>query len=186
MNKIYLKKPRYAFLKDMKRNDVMLYDAHPLHNNTRAPGNPLQVTKGVGHDLMLGKVLGDHFEEPVLLLRFATGHTVWFPTDARSLGHDYQPPSSGGDPDLSGNWDVIHFNFGVWDASYRESTSKYFSGHNITSVEDFEKNLRTMVTKMKKTGATLIWGTAWSASISGWTSKPICKAARNTSNWPTP
>jgi hypothetical protein len=152
-------KPHYAFLKDMKRDDVTIYDAHPIHNNTRAAGNPLQVTKGDGPDLMLGKILGDHFDEHVFLLRFATTHTTWNPREARSLGHDYMPPSSGGDPDMNGSWDVIHFNFGVWDATYRESTSKYFSGHNITSPEDFEKNLRTMVAKMKKTGATLIWGT---------------------------
>ena len=151
-------KPEYGFLKGIKRDDVTIYDAHPIHNNTRAAGNPLQLTSGVGPDLMLGKMLGDRFDEPVFLLRFATRNTIWFPRDARSLGHDYLPPSSGGDPDLKGGWDVIHFNFGVWDATYRDSTSKYFSGHNITSVEDFEKNLRVMVGKMKKTGATLIWG----------------------------
>jgi lysophospholipase L1-like esterase len=155
---VMTEKKQYAFLKDMKRDDVTIYDAHPIHNNTRAAGNPLQLRKGVGPDLMLGKVLGDHFDEPVFLLRFATTHTIWHPREARSLGHDYMPPSSGGDPDLSGTWDVIHFNHGVWDATYRDSTSKYFSGHNITSVEDFEKNLRVLVGKMKKTGATLIWG----------------------------
>lgn len=155
---VMTEKPSYAFLKDMKRDDVTVYDAHPIYNNTRAAGAPLQVTKGAGPDLMLGKVLGDHIDEPVLLMRFATTHTIWNPSEARSLGHDYMPPSSGGDPDLSGTWDVIHFNHGVWDATYRDSTSKYFSGHNITSVEDFEKNLRVLVGKMKKTGATLIWG----------------------------
>lgn len=155
---VMAEKPHYAFLKEMKRDDVTIYDAHPIHNNTRAAGTPLQLAKGVGPGLTLGKVLGDHFDEPVFLLRFATTNTIWFPGDARSLGHDYMPPSSGGDPDLSGTWDVIHFNHGVWDATYRDSTSKYFSGHNITSVEDFEKNLRVLVGKMKKTGATLIWG----------------------------
>lgn len=155
---VLAEKKQYAFLKDMKREDVTIYDAHPIYNNTRAAGTPLQMSKGVGPDLMLGHVLGNQLEEPVFLLRFATSNTIWFPRDARSLGHDYMPPSSGGDPDLTGSWDVIHFNHGVWDATYRDSTSKYFSGHNITSVEDFEKNLRVLVGKMKKTGATLIWG----------------------------
>jgi len=158
LESVMAEKPSYAFLKDMKRDDVTIYDAHPIYNNTRAAGAPLKLSKGVGPDLMLGKVLGDHFDEPVFLMRFATTNTIWFPGDARSLGHDYMPPSSGGDPDLSGTWDVIHFNHGVWDATYRDSTSKYFSGHNITSVEDFEKNLRVLVGKMKKTGATIIWG----------------------------
>lgn len=158
METVIAEKPAYAFLKDMKRDDVTIYDAHPIHNNTRAAGTPLQLSTGVGPDLMLGKILGDHFNGPVLLLRFATSNTIWNPIEARSLGHDYMPPSSGGDPDLTGTWDVIHFNHGVWDAIYRDSTSKYFSGHNITSVEDFEKNLRVLVGKMKRTGATLIWG----------------------------
>jgi len=113
----------------------------------------------MGVDLALGHCLGNAFEEPVMILRFATKHRIWFLRGSRNLSHDYRPPSSGGGSDLDGSWDVIHFSFGVWDATYREATSKYFSGHNTTSVADFEKNLRTLVAKMKKTGATLIWGT---------------------------
>jgi len=165
---------KYAFLKDKadawgKRSDVVLYDAHPIHNNTEAPARPLQVgaigrsgpERGMmmGVDLSLGHCLGNAFEEPVMILRFATKHRIWFLRGSRNLSHDYRPPSSGGGSDLDGSWDVIHFNFGVWDATYREATSKYFSGHNTTSVPDFEKNLRTLVARMKKTGATLIWGT---------------------------
>ena len=161
---------QYACLKDAnggwrKRDDVILYDAHPIFNNTRAPGRPLQIPDtitdgqlGLGPELMLGQVLGDHFEEPVFLLRFATRHYIGFLRGSRSLGHDYQPPSSGGDPDLKGSWDVIHFNWGVWDAMYQEASSKYYQGHgNTTAVADYEKNLRTLVARMKQTGATLIW-----------------------------
>jgi lysophospholipase L1-like esterase len=165
----------YSFLKDkdgewVTRDDVVLYDAHPIHNNTEAPARPLTCMTTVqigpeggermGVDLMLGHVLGDAIGEPVMILRFATRHPNWFSRGSRDLSHDFRPPSSGGGSDLAGSWDVIHFNFGVWDATYREASSKYFSGHNITSVEDFEKNLRTLVAKMKKTGATLVWGAA--------------------------
>lgn len=165
---------KYSFLKDkdgqwVTRSDVVLYDAHPIHNNTEAPARPLSVVTKVsggreggdmmGVDLMLGHRLGDAFENPVMLLRFGTKHPIWFQRGSRDLGHDYRSPSSGGGSDLDGSWDVIHFNFGVWDAVYRDASSKYFSGYNITSVEDFEKNLRTLVAKMKKTGATIIWAT---------------------------
>lgn len=165
--------PDYGFLKDkagqwVTRDDVFLYDAHPIHNNTEAPARPQQVVtdfhmggeKGprMGVDLMLGHVLGEAIEEPVMILRFATRHPIWFQRGSRDLAHDFRPPSSGGGADHKGSWDIIHFNFGVWDATYRDASSKYFSGHNTTSVEDFEKNLRTLVAKMKKTGATLIWG----------------------------
>ncbi len=165
--------PAYGFLKDkdgqwISRKDVVLYDAHPIHNNTKAPSRPLQVVTKVqlgaeggermGVDLMLGHVLGDATEEPVMILRFATWHDIWFKRGSRDLSHSYRPPSSGGDPDLKGSWDVIHFNFGVWDAMYREVNRKNSSGGHTTSVEDFEKNLRTIVAKLRKTDATLIWG----------------------------
>lgn len=172
---VVAKNPDYAFLKDkdgewITRDDVVLYDAHPIHNNTEAPARPLTCTTPVkigpdggermGVHLMLGHVLGDAIDEPVMILRFATRHPTWFKRGSRDLSHDFRPPSSGGGSAHNASWDVIHFNFGVWDATYREASSKYFSGHTTTSVEDFEKNLRTLVAKMKKTGATLVWGAA--------------------------
>lgn len=170
--------PRYAFLKDAagqwtKRNDVALYDAQSIHNNTKAPAHFLQVGdisyggekvyNAIGPALTFGHVMGNHFDEPVLLLRFATRDHGFTP-GARSLGHDYRPPSSGGSPDLDGSWDVIHFNWGVWDATYRETNAKFYKGRHTTSVEDYEKNLRQLVARMKQTGATLIWAsttTVW-------------------------
>lgn len=164
--------PAYAFLKDAegnwaRRDDAVIYDAHPIHNNTEAPARPLGgvvKTDGpeggwrMGIDMMLGHRLGDAFDDPVMIIRFANRHPIWFMRGSLDLSHGFRPPSSGGDPDLAGSWDVIHFNFGVWDAGFKDASSKYFSGYNITSVEDFEKNLRTLVAKMKKTGATIIWG----------------------------
>jgi lysophospholipase L1-like esterase len=173
LEKVVSANSEYAFLKDadggwIAREDVLLYDAHPIHNNTEAPARPLRVVTDfkrgaesgprTGVDLMLGHVLGQAIDEPVMILRFATRHPVWFKRGSRDLAHDFRPPSSGGGADHDESWDVIHFNFGVWDATYREPTSKYFSGHRTTSVEDFEKNLRALVAKMKQTGATLIWG----------------------------
>jgi len=171
---VVAKDPRYAFLKDADgqwkmRDDVVLYDAHPLHNNTEAPARPVRPDvdfvsgnergKRMGVPLMLGHVLGEAIDEPVMIVRFGIRDPIWFKRGSRDLSHDYRPPSSGGGVDLDTGWDVIHFNFGVWDATFRDRSSKYFSGHHITSVEDFEKNLRTLVGKMKKTGATLIWAT---------------------------
>lgn len=165
--------PKYAFLKDGDkwafREDVMLYDAHPIQNNTEAPSEPVKVGTGtrgggpekapaIGVDLMLSHRLGAAIDEPVWIIRYGLRHRTWFKFGSRDLSHDYRPPSSGGGSDLEGSWDVIHFNFGVWDAVYREAGSKFDRGRHVTSVEDFEKNLRTLVDKMKKTGATLIWG----------------------------
>lgn len=164
--------PDFGFLRGkdgnwVSRDDVVLYDAHSIHNNTEAPAKPVAVgvigsagpekSPRIGVDLMLSHKLGAAIDQPVMILRYATWHPTWFHRGSRDLSHDFRPPSSGGGSDLDGGFDVIHFNHGVWDATYRDPSSKYFSGHRTTSVEDFEKNLRTLVGKMKKTGATLIW-----------------------------
>jgi lysophospholipase L1-like esterase len=166
--------PRFSFLKDAggkwsTRNDVAIYDAHPLFNNTRDPARLLGVPTdtadprgyGVGVELMFGHVVGEALKEPALLIRFATKHPIWFRRGSRSLGYDFLSPSGGGGLDLDGGWDVIHFNHGVWDQAYLDpKTGKRAEpGHGRirTSIGDYEKNLRAIVTRLKQTKATLIW-----------------------------
>ena len=61
------------------------------------------------------------------------------------------------------HWDVIHFNWGLWDLCYRNPQSKNqgqrdkVNGKLSTSLVDYEKNLETLVLQLKATGATLIW-----------------------------
>ena len=50
-----------------------------------------------------------------------------------------------------GKWDVVHFNFGLHDIK-RDA-----EGQQQVPLEAYEKNLRQMVTQLKKTGARLIW-----------------------------
>ena len=167
--------PRFAALGNPQdgwavRDDVALYDAHPLYNNTREPARLLTVPTdtddprgfGVGVDLMFGNIVGHASQDPVLLIRFATNHQTWFRRGSRSLGHHYLPPSSGGGLDLDGSWDVIHFNHGVWDQQYLDpenprKRAEPGKGRIRTSIEDYEKNLRTIVARLKQTGATVIW-----------------------------
>jgi alpha-L-fucosidase len=62
-----------------------------------------------------------------------------------------------------GKWDVIHFNWGLWDVAYRNPKSKNFGhldkvdGKITTTLPEYEKNLRELVARLKKTGATLVW-----------------------------
>ena len=60
-------------------------------------------------------------------------------------------------------WDVIHFNWGLHDLKYMGP-----NGENLADPEeptskrqvetaDYEKNLRKLVTRLKKTGAKLVW-----------------------------
>jgi len=62
----------------------------------------------------------------------------------------------------SDNWDVIQFNFGLHDVRHfaDEENKKPVGateGHRQVLEADYEKNLRTIVARLKKTGAKLIW-----------------------------
>lgn len=52
-----------------------------------------------------------------------------------------------------GNWDVIHFNWGIHDLRHMDD------GKRQVEPADYEKNLRALVEKLKATGAKLIWAT---------------------------
>ena len=60
-------------------------------------------------------------------------------------------------------WDVIHFNWGLWDLCYRNPESKNqgnrdkVNGRLSVAPEDYEKNLNALVDRLQKTGAALIW-----------------------------
>lgn len=60
-------------------------------------------------------------------------------------------------------WDVIHFNWGLWDLCYRHPKSKVQgkrdkeNGKITHTLEQYEKNLDELVTRLKKTDAKLIW-----------------------------
>lgn len=60
-------------------------------------------------------------------------------------------------------WDVIHFNWGLWDLCHRNPLVKNqgnrdkVNGKLSVSLDDYEKNLEKLVTRLKSTGATLIW-----------------------------
>lgn len=60
-------------------------------------------------------------------------------------------------------WDVIHFNWGLWDLCYRHPKSKVqgrrdkVNGTLTTTLDQYEKNLDELVSRLKKTEAKLIW-----------------------------
>lgn len=61
------------------------------------------------------------------------------------------------------DWDVIHFNWGLWDLCYRDPKAPKagnrdkVNGKISVPLEEYEKNLDQLVTQLKATGATLIW-----------------------------
>lgn len=61
------------------------------------------------------------------------------------------------------SWDVIHFNWGLHDLKYMGPNGKNLADPKAATskpqvpTDDYEKNLRTLVARLKKTGAKLIW-----------------------------
>ncbi|MCM8537337.1 MAG: SGNH/GDSL hydrolase family protein [Lentisphaeraceae bacterium] len=60
-------------------------------------------------------------------------------------------------------WDIIHFNWGLWDVCYRNPKSKTqghrdkLNGTLTATPEEYKKNLEQIITKLKNTKAKLIW-----------------------------
>ena len=60
-------------------------------------------------------------------------------------------------------WDVIHFNWGLWDLCYRSPESRVqgqrdkIRGSITTPLKHYQKNLEQLVRLLEKTGAKLIW-----------------------------
>jgi lysophospholipase L1-like esterase len=69
-------------------------------------------------------------------------------------------------------WDVIHFNFGLHDLKL------ITAGQRRLTVAEYEKNLENIVTRLKATGAKLVWATT--TPVPG----PASKLARITEDVP--
>lgn len=60
-------------------------------------------------------------------------------------------------------WDVVHFNWGLHDLKYMGPNGKNLAdpndatSHQQVPPDEYEKHLRTLVARMKKTDAKLIW-----------------------------
>jgi len=63
-------------------------------------------------------------------------------------------------------WDLILFNWGLWDAAYRIQEpdrigkKDKFNGQQETSIEEYKINLDSLVMKLKTTGAVLVFVTS--------------------------
>jgi len=68
-----------------------------------------------------------------------------------------------GGKDGKAKWDLIHFNWGLWDLCYRHPKSKVqgrrdkVNGTVTATPKQYGKNLEELVLRLKKTGAKLIW-----------------------------
>ncbi len=64
-----------------------------------------------------------------------------------------------------GPWDIIQFNWGLWDMCYRRpvrggaSVPDRARGQVAVGLEEYRRNLEQIVSGLERTGATLIWAT---------------------------
>ncbi len=60
-------------------------------------------------------------------------------------------------------WDIIHFNWGLHDLKYLGSNGQNLAdpndpkSHQQVAIDQYEKNMRKLVARLRKTGAKLIW-----------------------------
>lgn len=110
----------------------------------------------------------------VLLLgdSISIGYTVAVREKLAGRANVHRPPENCGDTARgvaslekwlgTGRWDIIHFNFGLHDLKYIDAKNDLAPPHlgkQVASPEAYEKNLRTLVTRLKRTGATLVFAT---------------------------
>ena len=134
-------------------------------------------------ELYIGKEYQDAFKNPadnselpnVLLIgdSISIGYTVEVRKLLANKADVFRIPTNGKnsayglrnlDKWLQANhWDVIHFNWGLWDVCYRHPKSKTqgkrdkVNGTLTTTPDDYKENIIAIVEKLKQTKAQLIW-----------------------------
>ncbi|MBM3333480.1 SGNH/GDSL hydrolase family protein [Candidatus Sumerlaeota bacterium] len=89
------------------------------------------------------------------------GYTTYTRELLRGVANVHRIPTNGG-PTINGlknldtwlgdgKWDVIHFNWGLHDLRTMDD------GKRQVPIDQYDKNLRELVSRLKKTGAKLIW-----------------------------
>lgn len=111
----------------------------------------------------LVKVEDDPALPRVLLIgdSISMGYTVPVRERLKGIANVHRIPANGGPTSRGvssidkwlgdGNWDVIHFNWGIHDLKHMEE------GKRQVEPAEYEKNLRTLIAKLEATGAKLIW-----------------------------
>ena len=110
--------------------------------------------------LLIGDSISIGYTVPVRILLQDKANVHRIPTNGRysAYGLKNLPKWLGDKP-----WDVIHFNWGLWDLCYRHPDSKTqgnrdkVNGKITASLEEFGKNLEAIVIELKKTKAKLVW-----------------------------
>lgn len=138
-------------------------DTKPKARPKRAPNPtlaPIQDEPGLPRVLLIGDSISMGYTLPVRELLKGKANVHRIPTNGG--------PTTNGIKNLStwlgsSKWDLIHFNWGLHDLKYiiddpgKRADPKDPKAHQQVSLADYEKNLTTLVTQLKATGAKVIW-----------------------------
>lgn len=124
------------------------------------PLSPIEDVPGLPRVLLIGDSI-------------SIGYTLDVRRALKDVANVHRPltncgPTTKGVKELSGwlgsdKWDVIHFNFGLHDLKWMGPNGENLAQPNQAgnqpqvSIEDYKKNLETIVRELKKTDAVLIW-----------------------------
>jgi len=111
---------------------------------------PIRDEPGLPRVLLIGDSISIGYTLPVRALLAGKANVHRIPTNGG--------PTTNGLTNLdqwlgAGKWDVIHFNWGLHDLKIGRGAARQ------VPLEQYERNLRELVGRLKKTGARLIWAT---------------------------
>jgi acyl-CoA thioesterase-1 len=121
---------------------------------------PIEDTAGLPRVLIIGDSISIGYTLPTreLLKGAANVHRIpvnGSSTDAGLKNLDAWLATGGADK----KWDVIHFNWGLHDLKHWKDGKMDPTGPQVNALDAYEKNLREIVARLKKTGAKLIFAT---------------------------
>src|SRR5580700_8825783 len=134
----------------MLRSVTLLFFAGICFGQTNPAFREVQDVPGLPRVMVIGDSISIGYTEPVR-------------AELTNKANVHRIPENGADT-LTGvknldkwlglaKWDVIHFNFGLHDLKIMEG------GKHQVSLPDYETNLRTIVQRLQRSGARLIWAT---------------------------
>ncbi len=162
-------KPNYRFVMkgdSLSIDDVLIADIKLAKANTKKPSGTQSPLSQISDVEGLPRVLliGDSI---------SIGYTIPVRNALNGKANVHRPPTNCG-PTTNGlksldawlgdkQWDVIHFNWGLHDLKFMGPAGENLrdpsdpTSRQQVPPQEYEKNLRQLVARLKKTGAKLIW-----------------------------
>lgn len=125
---------------------------------------PVTEVKGLPRVLLIGDSISIGYTLPVRALLEGKANVQRPPVNCAATIHGLKQLDSWLETGGKGKkWNVIHFNWGLHDLKYMGpngenlANPKAKTSRQQVSPQEYEKNLRELVNRLKKTGARLIW-----------------------------